>query len=106
MYGPLLAAAGWHTPGPESQYRHRPSQLKNRPCVFGHASRASGMVVRGDDCIIAGSGDALGLVTAETEREARLGADGKIGSRVRQRSNSVESLCEVQRRSLWVDVGS
>ena len=37
--------------GPESQYRHRLAQL--------NAPRGLGMVVHGDDFIIAGSGDAL-----------------------------------------------
>ena len=37
------------------------------------------------------------MVIAETEREARIGAEGNIGTRIRQRGSGVESLCDVQR---------
>ena len=43
------------------------------------------------------------MAIAETEREARAGAEGALGSRTRQMNDSVEPLCDVQR--LWVDVG-
>ena len=44
------------------------------------------------------------MAIAETEREARSGAEGALGSRTRQINDSVEPLCDIQRLS--VDVGS
>ena len=54
----------------------------NCPFAFGQASRDLEMVVHGDDLMIAGSGDDFDGLIAETGREARVGAESQIGSRV------------------------
>ena len=43
------------------------------------------------------------MAIAETERQARAGAEGALGWGTRQINDSVEQLCDVQR--LWLDVG-
>ena len=80
----------------KSQHRHRPAQLT---CVQRFGNGCAWWWLH--HCWI---WRRPRLVIAEAERVARAGAEGAIWSRARQRSDSVESLCDVQR--LRVDVES
>ena len=59
MYGTLPAAGGWQHLVQKVNADIGLLSSSNCPCAFGHASRDLDMVVHGDDCIIAGSGDDL-----------------------------------------------
>ena len=102
MYGTLPAAAGWQHLVQKVGADIGLLSSSSCPCTFGHASRDLDIVVDGDDFIVAGCGDDLDWLS-QSEREARAGAESKIGTWLRQRGNCVETLRDVQR--LWTDVG-
>ena len=79
MYGTLPAAAGWQHFVQKVGADIGLLSSSSFPCAFGHSTRDLGMVVHGDDFIVAGDGDDLDWLLQKLNESLELVQKARLG---------------------------
>ena len=79
MYGTLLAAAGWQHLVQKVGADFGLLSSSNCPCAFGHSTQDLGMLVHGDDFIVAGDGDDLAWLSQKLNEKLELVQKARLG---------------------------
>ena len=79
MYGTFLAAAGWQHLVQKVGTDSGLLSSSICPCAFGHSTQDVGMVVHGDDFIVAGDGDDLDWLSQKLNEKLELVQKARLG---------------------------